>query len=93
MSFVYRLGYSLGCRWLLKELDNPLCPIKSSQRWNYKSVCVCNGEILSFIEYAWLKSYEVVAIVMAGPRCDKGHCLHDNRHGEVLGRSSGVCAI
>lgn len=28
--------------------------------------CVCNGEMLSFIEFAWLKSYEVVAIVMVG---------------------------
>lgn len=29
---------------------------------------VCNGEICSFIEFACLKSYEVVAIVMDGPR-------------------------
>lgn len=55
--------------------------------------CVCNGELLSFIEFACLKSYEIVAIVMAGPRWDRGRGLHDNRHGKVSGRSSGVCYL
>lgn len=55
--------------------------------------CAHNGEILSFIEFAWLKSYEVVAIAMAGPRWERGHCLHDYRHGKVSSRSIGVCYL